>query len=982
MTQFKWLLKYQITIIIVFHLCNSINSQTTNVADTTVCSEFTTPNLHSCYEFTYATESIIAGPPCDDGYKLTFNHYLESAGGIIDLINPLDHLEDYNEPVSIPLPGGSSYKYCVQLKSNRPSCTTLIRLLPYPFVNNPTIRVEHSFSKENESAGFNICPNKDKINITGNQSFSVAADGSDVSTLTLRSNCIDVSNLDIAVEGDLGNDPSIFGSFKKTSADENQVSFRYMHPTKIVSDGEFEARRLLVKDQSLGGAIIQEYPMSVYRAPLLLVHGLNDSPESFQKMERQLIQSGAFSDDQILRADYSSTNTVSILDNHKVIPEALDELWCQMRARGIISGKAMVVGHSMGGLLSRQFLQGVGPNSKMGIQKLVTINTPHFGSEIGNLVDDSGVLEEIEIVRNIFCNSNLIPVTNPAWAICLTTNLIPNDLGAIQDLAVNSPYMDLLNRLNYPLENPVPSHAIISSVTSPSSFITSQYEAGTEIGIGYIVRNIISSTLGPADDLASFLFSYSHIPEYLIDDFGNALFNQDANDGVVSLSSQRGGLNGAQTTYIQNTSHLDATTNDAIISTVLMLAKENPDSPVFSQNGFEVSFPQIKKLNQQKRAFTQNFKSLKLAQSGNHKIEIINPKGTTISHPNDTLNIQIQSENIHVGIILLSRNRETSYRVEFYQPNITIPFRNDSIYGLRTMLALGIDTVQNILVADTSSFYSLPIENPEYIRVVPESILIPTNSAKSFRVIGSFGGIESDISTSPGLNIYGGQSKTRRIENTNKLIGLAPGFDQYFFHYNGVSTVLPVQVFERSDCPYPEIWRSGNSPIRSGKYFSKQKIIAFSKIQSNENITLTSAGTIQLLPGFHAKNGATVTISVDECPSILLPELPDNSTSFTPNQRLFYPVDNTNSISSFNLFPNPVKKELIVSLNLTPTNNIQYSISNAQGIKFFNKAIPVFRSKSSQQLHFSTNNFPNGIYFFSLKINDSVTTKKFIVYTP
>jgi len=75
--------------------------------------------------------------------------------------------------------------------------------------------------------------------------------------------------------------------------------------------------------------------------------------------------------------------------NRTFVGGYIDELIKNCGQNRLSAGKVDVVGHSMGGILSRLYIQeGVGAITyKKNIHKLVTINTPHSGSPLANIVE-------------------------------------------------------------------------------------------------------------------------------------------------------------------------------------------------------------------------------------------------------------------------------------------------------------------------------------------------------------------------------------------------------------------------------------------------------------------------------------------------------------------------------------------------------------------------------------------------------------------
>lgn len=126
--------------------------------------------------------------------------------------------------------------------------------------------------------------------------------------------------------------------------------------------------------------------IGVSRNGLFLLHGLNSSRDCFFPFREYLLQTAkCYFVNQIYLGDYSSTNTSSFYDNtHKneVVKKGLHQLCENMLKAGIASTKYDMVGHSMGGILERLYVQEVDDKHT---NRLITLNTPHFGSLLGNV---------------------------------------------------------------------------------------------------------------------------------------------------------------------------------------------------------------------------------------------------------------------------------------------------------------------------------------------------------------------------------------------------------------------------------------------------------------------------------------------------------------------------------------------------------------------------------------------------------------------
>lgn len=217
-----------------------------------------------------------------------------------------------------------------------------------------------------------------------------------------------------------------------------------------------------------------EVPIVVTRAPLALIHGLASSPGTWKNFAEYITEntgggaSWAPHEDkivpmynsryennilykryQVLCVDYTNTHTEWFSANEKVVEQAIETLIDEYIKHGIVATKADLIGHSMGGILARLHVQYV---DNTNVHKLITVNTPHSGSPVANVVNDLPFKYRM-LLYPIFLGDHLISKTRKISS------------GALKDLAVGSKGIDeYLNRSDEYLNkmNNIPIHAVAS----------------------------------------------------------------------------------------------------------------------------------------------------------------------------------------------------------------------------------------------------------------------------------------------------------------------------------------------------------------------------------------------------------------------------------------------------------------------------------------------------------------------------------------
>ncbi len=148
--------------------------------------------------------------------------------------------------------------------------------------------------------------------------------------------------------------------------------------------GKHSPRTLQVRVQ-VGERLLRKN-LALHRPPVLLLHGISDF---FTSWKWPILEDPRFF---VFTGDYASTNEDSFSNNHRATMHAVRSTLNTMRDRGVAVTRIDAIGHSMGGLLLRQltadknYLAEWANYGQGYLHKLITLNTPHFGSEISNIL--------------------------------------------------------------------------------------------------------------------------------------------------------------------------------------------------------------------------------------------------------------------------------------------------------------------------------------------------------------------------------------------------------------------------------------------------------------------------------------------------------------------------------------------------------------------------------------------------------------------
>lgn len=291
--------------------------------------------------------------------------------------------------------------------------------------------------------------------------------------------------------------------------------------------------------------------IEIVRVPLVLLHGLHDTEQCWHDLKVQLEKS-LYKPDQVLNESYKSTNCAHFKDNLYVASKRIDYIKDIYKKQGYVATKADLIGHSMGGILSRLHVQYVDDSN---VHKLITVNTPHSGSPLGDLMQN---------------NSKL------SWLVEHTTWLLGFDTPAIYDLAENSNAIDELlndsNRLDRMVGIPV--HSVTTNAVNREEIFDDAF------------RNSLNLLYTPfASQYISLLVSANYLG--LTPIIGEV---RNMSDLVVPMESQKGGLTGSHTWNfdgdLELALHMNSPKTQYVWAHLINMLRASVDDNQFCKQGF------------------------------------------------------------------------------------------------------------------------------------------------------------------------------------------------------------------------------------------------------------------------------------------------------------------------------------------------------------------------------------------------------------
>lgn len=289
-----------------------------------------------------------------------------------------------------------------------------------------------------------------------------------------------------------------------------------------------------------GPPLTDELDMAIYRPPMLFVHGMWSSPSTWgpeymtedPRYEKYLV-------------DYAALSAQSFSDNASVLKDAISNVVTGRNNRRIATTKVVIVGHSMGGLLTRQLVANTNgslyyrkDNFGQGdIYKLMTMGTPHFGSPVAFLT---------KYLRD---HSN--PIINQAFADIVNTLGLDVTSGAIDALCPGSQQLQGLGI------TPLPTHTLVGWYKDTKGEPITALDAIWDFVWGFIQGLIpdllIEGKVSVPTPMGLLIDALMQMASYTVDAGITDLYSADQTDFLVTSVSQAGGI--AQYTKFENTMH-------------------------------------------------------------------------------------------------------------------------------------------------------------------------------------------------------------------------------------------------------------------------------------------------------------------------------------------------------------------------------------------------------------------------------------------
>jgi pimeloyl-ACP methyl ester carboxylesterase len=141
-----------------------------------------------------------------------------------------------------------------------------------------------------------------------------------------------------------------------------------------VPTGEDRTRRPVGFQISVDGVALDPPPFYLYRAPVVLLHGIWAGAEVWASLESDMETDGYFV------VNYPYPKNASLETNKGVLQDHAAAVLAKAHTHKVAARKVDVVGHSMGGLVAKY-----DPANSDRVRRVVTVGTPHCGSPLADV---------------------------------------------------------------------------------------------------------------------------------------------------------------------------------------------------------------------------------------------------------------------------------------------------------------------------------------------------------------------------------------------------------------------------------------------------------------------------------------------------------------------------------------------------------------------------------------------------------------------
>ncbi len=561
--------------------------------------------------------------------------------------------------------------------------------------------------------------------------INVCADGTPSTRITFNTfGLSNPSGINATLSWDVeGNEPGRCGRVDRQEASGSTAAFILTHPDGPVVQDDYS---VILTDED--GQPLADIPVRWHRPPVLMVHGLWSAGSTWDAMQRAFVGTRT-----PVTLAISYHGDLHFESNRDVVERGIQALLDSTVSGAYSAEKVDVVGHSMGGVLARKYLQSESYANDM--FRVITLTSPHAGSQVPNLLyDEPGMLVLREVLR--------IASKNPYR-------------GAIEDLRVNSAATAALNgpSLN---RNTVPSHVVVSTV-------------GALEGNGWLgtVWRFTLWILGAGA--------------------AECVFQGEDSDLLVPLSSQRGGVALSATSEFAGPIHTEATAAPAIVDEVKRLLRTSSTGAEWL-SGFQPSVLSYVSCSPLRGASAKGDQAIA-------SVSIVSPPTGAVCVPGQSVNVSVSSTGPISSLFVGAAHGggawcDTVIDAGAGQVPLVVPI--DAI-GSITLFVIGRDG-SGAMAFDTVEVEVQIAALLDSIVAFPAFIGCAVGDSAQVSLLGYYDdGLVRDISYLPGLTYSVADPAVAELVQQAIVVATSVGETAVTASVNGRSAVIPLRSVNRTD---------------------------------------------------------------------------------------------------------------------------------------------------------------------------------------
>lgn len=533
------------------------------------------------------------------------------------------------------------------------------------------------------------------------------------------------------------------------------------------------------------------------RTPVLFLHGKGSSKKAWKEMCAYFNKSNLYKNKElkshVVPFNYKKFSEKGFEENtnkYRITKRGINHILQQLIQQGVLVQKVDVVSHSMGGVLTRTYLQSDYYDND--IHRMITMATPHSGTQSANLIYSlKEPMIKLAIKEMVYSFGLRIGQASLKLLGIYTIGNKYFFTKATENLRVNSVATNnfLNNKKSLSKQAKVPSFAV-----GAATLMTKKVEDYTGIPTGIIIR--IFTKLACLKRFNLLFTDFYRTTESLY----NQLFGSP-HDIIVPIKSQLGGLSQEHYKVFFDTWHSGIIEKNEVSDYVLKLLQSPPDDPRWCHTGWKPETLTVPPgiLAYEDVGVVKKIKPQDVLQSESSFVRFVPDKeeDNAVAGKEYTLNLEHSSDVVEIDVLVLGENYENLLNVKnpTSPTNIKISIP-DSLIGDLHIMTFG-KTVDSSAVVDN---LLLHLENPkvkleslslEFANVEEEmndpEVLIDMNISdwQQFSVMGHFSdGSVREITDFPGIEFATVNNKID-VTEPGIVFAKAEGIDTLKVAYQG-----------------------------------------------------------------------------------------------------------------------------------------------------------------------------------------------------